>query len=47
MKAAGHAGGVTGGPGSRPIRDKLMRSAFCLLHEPLQHNEPATQALIR
>ena len=32
---------------ARQIRDKLMPSAFCLLHALLQHNEPATHALIR
>ena len=32
--------------GLKQIRDKLMPSAFCLLHALLQHNEPATQALI-
>lgn len=42
LKTATHAGCWT-----RKIRDKLMQSAFCLLHAPLQHNKPATQALIR
>lgn len=45
LKSAAHTGGDSWW--AREIRDKLMPSAFCLLHAPLQHNEPATQALIR
>lgn len=45
LKSAAHTGGDSWW--TRQIRDKLMPSAFCLLHAPLQHNEPATQALIR
>ena len=45
MKSAAHTGGDSWW--GRQIRDKLMLSAFCLFHAPLQDNEPATQALIR
>lgn len=45
FKSAAHMGGDSWWV--RQIRDKLMLSAFCLVHAPMQHNEPATQALIR
>lgn len=44
LKSAAHMGGDSWW--ARQIRDKVMLSAFCLLHAPLQNNEPATQALI-
>lgn len=45
LKSAAHTGGDSWW--ARQIRDKLMPSAFCLFHALLQHNEPATQPLIR
>lgn len=45
LKSAAQMGGDSWW--ARQIRDKLKLSAFCLVHAPLQHNEPATRALIR